>query len=311
MSGFALGCRLAVLALLAPAPLWPGPARAAEAAAPPVVTVEWLKTRVCRPPVVVLDLRRSRRNFEAEHVPCAVHSDYYRDGWRTSGNMVPPAAHLERLIGGLGIGNGSHVVLATAPLDAFSAAEAARVYAIFRWLGHDAVSILEGGVAAWTADWENDIDVGAAAPERVLFRAAPRDDVFIGRAAVEAAMADGAPLVDMRPNDHFLGINRSPALARPGTIPGAVNLPMGWAVVNEGLRFRTPGQLRRLWEAAGVPAAGPQILLCNSGLESSVGWFAAAVLLGNPDARLYDGSLAEWSADPALPMHVAIPLPED
>ena len=135
---------------------------------------------------------------------------------------------------------------------------------------------------------------------------------MVDRAAVEAALAGGgAALIDMRPNDHFLGINRSPALARAGAIPGAINLPMSWVVVNEGVRFRTPAQLRRLWRVAGAPADGPQILYCNSGLESSIGWFAAAVLLGNPHARLYDGSLAEWSADPAAPMEVKVPLPAE
>ena len=301
-AGFAVCLGLA--AALAPPP---SGAAAAEAA-PPIVDVDWLKPRVCRPPVVVLDLRRSVRNFEAEHIPCAVHSDYYKDGWRASGNMIPPAARLEALIGGLGIGADSHVVLATAALDEFSAAEVARVWTIFRWLGHDAVSILEGGVGAWTADWENDIDVGPSAPELAEFRAAPRAGILATRADAEAALAAGVPLVDMRPNDHFLGVNTSPALARPGTIPGAVNLPMSWIVVDAGLRFRRADDLRRLWRAAGVPLDGPQILFCNSGLESSVGWFAAAVLLGNPEARLYDGSLAEWSADPALPMEVKLPL---
>lgn len=277
--------------------------------APPLVTVEWLQPRVCRDPVAVLDLRRSLRNFEAEHIPCAVHSDYYGDGWRTSANMIPPPERLEALISRLGISNDSHVVLATAAVDEFSAAEVARVYLIFRLLGHDAVSILDGGVPAWTADWRNDVDSGPADRAPASFRARPRDGILADRAAVVAARAAGAPLVDMRPNDHFLGINRSPALVRPGAIPGAVNLPMSWIVENGGLRFRTPEQLRHLWRAAGVPTAGPQILLCNSGLESAVGWFAAAVLLGNDEARLYDGSLAEWSADPSLPMEAKIPLP--
>ena len=303
MRGFAL-CLLAFCAA-APAPAQAGPA------APPLVSVEWLRPRVCAPPVVVLDLRRSPRNFEAEHIPCAVHSDYYKDGWRTANNMIPPAARLEALIGGLGIGNDSHVVIAAAAVDEFSAAEAARVYAIFRWLGHDAVSILAGGVTAWMADWRNDAEAGPSEPAPASFRAAPRGDVVASRAETEAAAAAGAPLIDMRPNDHFLGINRSPALARPGTIPGAINLPMSWIVVNESLRFRTPAQLRRLWRAAGAPPRGAQILFCNSGLESAVGWFAAAVLLGNPGARLYDGSLAEWSADPDAPMEIAVPLPPE
>ena len=128
------------------------------------------------------------------------------------------------------------------------------------------------------------------------------------RADVEAAIADGTPLIDMRSHDHYLGINSTRVVIRPGTIQGAVNLPMMWIVVNEELSFRTPEQLRILWATAGVPIDAPQILFCNSALESSIGWLAANMLLGNGQAKLYDGSLAEWSADPALPMELKVPL---
>ena len=108
--------------------------------AQPIVDVAWLAPRVCSADLVVLDLRRSARNFAAEHVPCAVHSDYYTGSWRATRdgveNMVPAVGRLETLIGGLGIGNETHVVLVTAALDMFSPAELARVYFIFRALGH-------------------------------------------------------------------------------------------------------------------------------------------------------------------------------
>lgn len=279
---------------------------------PPIVDVPWLQDRVCGPGLKVLDLRRSRQNFEAEHIPCAVHSDYYQGGWRATvngvENMIPPVSRLESLIGGLGIGNDSHVVLVTAAVDMFSPAEVARVFVIFRYLGHDKVSILDGGIGAWTAEWDNDIEVGPASPEPVVFTAAPRDDMIATRADVEAAVADGTPLIDMRSHDHYLGINSTGVVVRPGTIQGAVNLPMMWIVVNEELLFRTPDQLRTLWATAGVPTDGPQILFCNSALESSIGWLAANMLLGNSQAKLYDGSLAEWSADAALPMELKVPL---
>ncbi|MEE8296413.1 MAG: rhodanese-like domain-containing protein [Hyphomicrobium sp.] len=291
---------------------WPAIAAAQAEPAPPIVDVPWLQERVCSPRLVVLDLRRSRQNFEAEHIPCAVHSDYYQGGWRATmngvENMIPSASRLEALIGSLGIANDSHVVLVTAALDMFSPAEVARVFVIFRYLGHDNVSIIDGGIGAWTAAWDNDIEVGPVVPEPATFTAKPRPDMIATRAEVEAAIKAGTPLIDMRGNDHYLGINRTRVVVRPGTIPGAVNLPMTWIVVNDELRFRTPDQLRTLWQTAGVPIDAPQILFCNSALESSIGWLAANMLLGNSQAKLYDGSLAEWSADPALPMELKVQL---
>ena len=57
-----------------------------------------------------------------------------------------------------------------------------------------------------------------------------------------------------------------------------------------------------------MPVSGETIFFCNAGLESSLGWFVAHELMGNTAARLYDGSLAEWSADPTLPMDLKVPL---
>ena len=280
--------------------------------APPIVDVAWLQNHLCGGTVITLDLRRSRQNFAAPPMPGRAHSDYSGAGGRARRdgveNMVPEPERLERLIGSLGIANANHVVLVTAAIDMFSAAELARVYFIFRYLGHDAVSILDGGLGAWTAEWDNDVEIGDVTTTPVNFTARPRPNMIASRAEVEAAVASGAVLVDMRNNDHYLGINSTRVVVRPGTIRGAVNLPMSWLIVNEGLRYRTPAQLRTLWATVGIDPKSPQILFCNSGLESAVGWLALGAQLRNAQVKLYDGSLAEWSADPGLPMTLTVPL---
>ncbi len=288
-------------------------ARAATKAMPPLVDVAWLGTNLCTPDLVVLDVRRSRNDYLLAHIPCAVHTNYYEDGWRTRRNgiahMMPGPAALERLIGGLGIGNDCRVVIYASGTGPFDAAETTSIYFTFRYLGHDAVSILDGGLPAWMADWENDYDTEAPRPEPANFTAAPRPGLLAGRDEALAASAGAVPLVDMRSHDMYLGINRAEVLTRAGTIPGALNLPMSWITRDDSLYFRAPNQLEALFVAAGAPAPGPMILFCNAGLESSLGWFAAHALLGNREVRLYDGSLAEWSADPALPMTIKVPLP--
>ena len=280
--------------------------------ATPLVDVSWLKPQVCTEDLTVLDVRRSAENYRASHIPCAVHTNYYKDGWRTRkqgiSHMMPTMDQLEALVGRLGISNNSQVVIYGSGTGPFDAAETTSIYLTFKHLGHDSVSILDGGLPAWMDEWSADFDVGIYEPTAAEFVARPRPELLVSRAGVETALDDKTPLIDVRSHDMFLGINRAWMLSRSGTIPGAINLPMSWLTVNAGLKFRDRKQLERLFSAAGAPMNGKLILFCNAGLESSMAWFVAHELLKNNQAVLYDGSLAEWTKDESLPMtrHVEI-----
>lgn len=280
--------------------------------APPLVDVAWLKERTCTDGIVVLAVHRSADAYRAAHVPCAVLTNFYDDGWRVDRGgvhlLLPDPARLAGVIGRLGIDNDSHVVIYGPGTGEFDVAETTSIYLSFKWLGHDRVSILNGGLPAWMDDWENDFDSGERQPTARAFDARPRPELIASRDDVRAALTAGTPLIDMRSHDMYLGINSEIGIARPGTIPGALNMPMSWMTVNAGMTFRSAAQLRTLLAAAGVANYGPQILFCNAGLESSIGWFVSYALLGNTEARLYDGSLAEWSADSSLPMEVKVKL---
>jgi thiosulfate/3-mercaptopyruvate sulfurtransferase len=90
---------------------------------------------------------------------------------------------------------------------------------------------------------------------------------------------------------------------RYGTLPGAINLPLVWMTTDGKGFFRKPEELKALFSYARVPVDGSQIVFCNTGHTASLVWFVAHELLGNSQARLYDGSLAEWSLDPGRPMN--------
>src|SRR3546814_13152996 len=86
----------------------------------------------------------------------AVYSNYLRSGWRTEMDAVPAQLPrqetLEALIGELGIANDSHVVVVSAGTAALDLSTAARVSWTFKVIGHDRVSILDGGYRAYAAD---------------------------------------------------------------------------------------------------------------------------------------------------------------
>lgn len=298
--------------------VWLGVAVAAHAQ--PLVDVEWLKGNLDNDDVTVIDLSGSRTDFLRAHIPGAVFSDYGKDGWRVKNaegtpGMMAPVDKLEALIGSLGIGNDTHVVLVPAGQKALDVGTAARVYWTFKVLGHDSVSILDGGMAAWTAQIDektkkpvNPLDKGAVEPNAKSFKANLRSDMLVDKAAVEKARASGVVLVDNRPADQYLGINRHGAAKRSGTIPGALNLPENWLTENGGGKFRDKATLEKLFSAANVATTGEQINFCNTGHWAALGWFASHELMGNTQARMYDGSMLEWAGDAAMPIDQKVPL---
>jgi thiosulfate/3-mercaptopyruvate sulfurtransferase len=285
---------------------------AASLAATPLVDAGWVRSNGQKPGVVVLDLRNklgkgSRQSYLDGHIPGAVYSDYLNDGWRTKVDGVPgqlpPVADLEKLIGGLGIGNDSHVVLVAGGVSALDMGSATRVYWTFKVLGHDEVSVLDGGYKAYAADPANPVEKGANPPKAAVFKASFRPELIADRDQVRAVMGKGVPLVDMRPPEQYRGEKSHKAAKRPGTIPGAVNVPES-RITEQGGRFVGAARVAELLKAAGVEGDGEAIAFCNTGHWASLGWFAQSEILGNKQVKLYDGSMVDWSAREELPIEV-------
>ncbi len=287
-------------------------------AADPLVSVDWVKANLGKPGIVLLDVTsgggRTKADFTAGHIPGSVFTDYAKGGWRIKTKdgvkgMLPPLADLEKLIGTHGIGNDSHVVLVPLGGSARDMGAATRLYWTFKLLGHDKVSILDGGYKAWIADVDkqtkkplNPLETGEVTPAAQSFKANVNNEVLATKDDVLAAMADKQPLVDNRPNDFFLGVTKSGAAKSSGTLPGAANLPESWLTENNGGKFRSKEQLAKLYQAAGVATSGKQINFCNTGHWASLGWFVSSEIMGNKQARMYDGSMAEWTRDDKAPM---------
>lgn len=284
-------------------------ARAVE----PLVDVAWVKAHGGEPQVRLLDVRNriggaSAEVFAAGHIPGSVYSDYLKDGWRSMRAGVPgqlPAIPvLEALIGRLGIGNENHVVIVAAGASALEIASATRVYWTFKVLGHDAVSILDGGFRAYAADPANPIATGPSLPQPAVFTAKFRPELIADRTDVAVAMKAGRPLVDNRPSSQYLGQSRHPAATRAGTIPGARSVPES-RFVDSGGRFFSRQRLAAMLRSAGAAVLDSgAITFCNTGHWASLGWFVQSELLGQPNVRLYDGSMVDWTSDSALPVAV-------
>jgi len=280
----------------------------------PLVDAAWLLEHNGSDDLVVLDVRNelgdgSEAVYRQGHIPGAVYSNYLRSGWRTERDGVPAqlplVETLEALIGELGIGNESHVVVVAGGKDALDMASAARVYWTFKVLGHDRVSILDGGYRAYTADPGNPVEQGWVDPLPNIFSAELRPEMVAGHEDVEAFLRDGGLLVDTRPQEYFLGRKRHTWAKRAGTIPGAISVPDALFIDAEG-RFVKGEALAAMLREKGLPAGQGDavIAFCNTGHWSALAWFAQSELLGHRNIRVYDGSVVDWSAKPSRPMQL-------
>jgi thiosulfate/3-mercaptopyruvate sulfurtransferase len=271
----------------------------------PLVSVQWLNDHQGDPAVVVVDVRSAidgggEAAYAQAHIPGAVHSDYDKAGWRVTRNgvpfMLPDKAGLEKLIGETGIDEDTHVVVVPAGVSATDFGSAARVYWTLKVAGHPAVSILDGGFAAWQAAGYA-VQSGKVTPAPRIFTVTLDQRLLAEIEAVERNT--NATLLDARPASYFSGKEKAPVAKTYGHIPGAINIDSATFYDPVTNRLRPKEQLAKI--AASLPA-GPVVAYCNTGHWAATDWFVLSAVLGRPDVRLYDGSMVEWTSNPQRPV---------
>jgi len=274
----------------------------------PLVDVEWLQDTLGHESLVVIDIRAPSKDadfYATGHIPGAVSAPYGQFGWRAKqGGIVgqlPPIEDISARIGSLGVDNDDHVVIVPFGKNSSDFGAATRVYWTFKVLGHDNVSILDGGMEGWSAS-AGDLSADAENPEAVTFVAAFRPELIADADEVAAAMASGVALVDARPADQHSGKSKSPVARVAGTIPGAVNIAQSEFYDSQNLSFVGKDKISGLVDKAGVGDDAEQITFCNTGHWASVAWFGLSEVLGNKKTKMYDGSIADWTSDESRPV---------
>jgi thiosulfate/3-mercaptopyruvate sulfurtransferase len=241
------------------------------------------------------------REYRAAHIPGAVYADLNRDlsGAKNGSNgrhPLPDPHTLARTFGRLGIASGVQVVA----YDQDNGSWASRLWWMLRWMGHDAVAVLDGGFAKWTAE-------GRATAAGVETRAArdfttgPRAEMTVDVATVASRVGAGDwRLVDARAPERYRG-EKEPIDRTPGHIPGAVNHFFGGNVGADNT-FKTPAELRAQFAPTfGTTPIDRVICYCGSGVTACHNLLAMEHA-GLHGAKLYVGSWSEWSADPSRPV---------
>ncbi len=200
----------------------------------------------------------------------------------------------------LGIPSGQHVVV----YDSTGTLWAARLWYLLTWIGVTA-RVLDGGFAAWKAAGQP-VESGET-PRPVAVPSWPAEAArraWVSKQELaERAADDERPLVCGLPAGSFTGADPT-RYTRRGHIPGSVNVSSRDLFTADG-HVKSRVELILAYDAAGVDVAEgstPEVLLyCGGGISAAANALTLAAI-GTTAVRIYDGSLEEWSADPALPM---------
>jgi thiosulfate/3-mercaptopyruvate sulfurtransferase len=272
-----------------------------------LISVQDLAARLNDPGLVIFDCRHDLMKPDAgaqayaqSHIPGArfAHSDKDLAGPKTGRNGRHPLPDPQAFVAWLG-GQGVDVSSQVVAYDSAGGAAATRLWWMVRWLGHQAVAVLDGGWEAWV---HGPGPVTAELPKVVpaAFVGKPHD-MSVDVEFVRSHLNDPAVVVvDARSAERYRG-EVEPIDPVAGHIPGARNR-LYKDNLDANSRFKPAAQLREEFLRLLAGAQPDQVVhQCGSGVSACHNLLAMEIA-GLPGAKLYPGSWSEWCADPARPV---------
>lgn len=215
--------------------------------------------------------------------------------------LLPERADFEKLVRGWGVQAGRPVVIVSAGMETVDFNDAARLYWQFKVYGEDNVAVLDGGTAGWIGEGRPVVTDAAPAAEGNWSAKADRTaELMASSDDVAKAQADkNVQLVDAREDAFYLGLAKSSSVASFGHLQGARNVYTGLMSTPGGdaARLLSVETYRDIFQMSGIDPQAPAITYCNTGHQASGNWFVLHELLGNKQAKLYDGSLHQWAME--------------
>jgi thiosulfate/3-mercaptopyruvate sulfurtransferase len=266
----------------------------------PVLPVSWLHDHLTAPNLVILDCRFSladeqagRRQYQSGHIPGAYYVDLNQDlsgsvGQHGGRHPLPNPEDLAAKFSAIGICSGDTQAPTTVVVYDDGMAFAARCWWLLRYLGHDAVKVLDGGFKAWqAAGYDVTQAEPQAAPGQFLPKVRSPWVVDINQVKAQKDLPR-VVLIDSREGDRYRG-DREPIDPIAGHIPGAVNYP--WTETLDANGYFLPEALQQQRWAA--DQSKKMLVYCGSGVTACANLLSLEAA-GIAGAKLYAGSWSDW-----------------
>ncbi len=268
----------------------------------PVITASWLKAKLEQSPkpqdIVIIDCRFSlaepdlgRKQYQANHLPGAYYLDLNQDlsspiqkhGGR---HPLPDLEQLAAKFAALGITLGETLVVI---YDDSRFAFAARLWWLLRYLGHDRITLLDGGFSGWQNQGYPLTSELSPAPTKIgKFILQLRPEMLVDIQQVKARQGQTA-LVDSREPERYRG-EQEPIDPVAGCIPGALNYP--WQEVTNAQGYVQPLEIhQQRWER--LQETTEIMVYCGSGVTACVNLLSLEIA-GIKTGKLYAGSWSDW-----------------
>jgi Rhodanese-related sulfurtransferase len=260
-----------------------------------LVTTDWLEKNLNNPKLRLIEVSVDTGVYERGHIQGAVNFKWHTDLVDPVKRDIASKENFEKLLRQAGVNNDSTIVIYGDSNNWF-AAWGAWVFDVY---GVKNVKLLDGGRKKWEAE-KRPLTPLATKVTAGTIKVSDANNALRARLIDVVAVANkksDIALVDIRSPDEFSGKVIAPAgiqelAIRAGHIPGAVNVPWGQAVAEDGT-FKSAEELKKVYGAVGIDGKKPIITYCRIGERSSHTWFALSKILGY-NVKNYDGSWTEY-----------------
>jgi len=285
------------------------PANATSLFPKALINAEWLSEHI--DDVIILDTRKDLESFTKNgHIENAILVDVTKiredriiDGKKLT-RMRPEPKSFEKFMRDHGINNDSQIVITHQGKTPGQVAGAARLYWQMKYYGVANVALLDGGNAAWVAALEDLSNEKSTPPQKGDYTVGnEHPEILATMQQVRQALKDKTTsLLDTRNLRYHIGVDKKDYVFEYGHIPGSKLFPYKFLNPAHGTTVYFPAKkIKEIIHNLNINENNQSIMYCNSAYECSSIWFVLHELLGKK-ARVYDGSLHQWTQYPENPM---------